>query len=149
MTYPEKTEPSRSERISLVTPTGWSRNDCLSVLGDGWISLRHTSTTDVLRADCVISVHAAGNNTIIVTNTDRHTVHATIRSTIEKLEPFGLIRIHRGAAINITHVRRLIGRGRHRLRIVLDTGDEMAVGRSFERTVRERFGARASRIAVP
>jgi DNA-binding LytR/AlgR family response regulator len=92
----------------------------------------------------VISVQAAGNNTVIVTNTDQHTVHATIRSTIEKLEPFGLIRIHRGTAINIAHVRRLIGRGRHRLRIVLDTGEEMVVGRTFERAVRVRFGARAN-----
>ena len=149
MTHPEKTEPPRSQRISLVTPTGLSRGDCLSVLGDGWISLRHTSATDVLRAGDVISVQAAGNNTVIVTNTDRHTVHATIRSTIEKLEPFGLIQIHRGAAINIARVRRLIGRGRHRLRIVLDTGEEMVVGRSFERIVRERFGARSNRIPAP
>ena len=119
-----------------------SRGDCMSILEDGWIALRHTNVTDVVRVNLVISVHSAGNNALLVTDTERYTVHATLRSTISKLERFGLIRIHRGSAINIARVRRLESRGRHRLRVILDTGTAMDVGRTFQGQIRARFGAR-------
>lgn len=121
------------------------RGECMSILDNGWLSLRHTNATDVVRVDRVISVHSAGNNALIVTDMDRYTVQATLRSAISMLEPFGLIRIHRNAAINIARVRRLESRGQHRLRVILDTGVAVDVGRTFHGEVRARFGARTHR----
>jgi DNA-binding LytR/AlgR family response regulator len=43
-------------------------------------------------------------------------------------------------AINANRVRRLVGQGRHRLMLTLDTGDEFLVGRQFQRATRSRFG---------
>ena len=64
---------------------------------------------------------------------------------VEQLEPFGFVRVHRGAAVNMPRVQRLVTQGQHRLAVVLDTGAEVNVGREFQNAIRVLLGARRQR----
>jgi DNA-binding LytR/AlgR family response regulator len=96
----------------------------------------------LLRADAILLARSTGNYTTLVTDSGEHSVRAPLTFVVQELRGFGLMRIHRAAAVNMEHVRRLVGRGRHRLVVVLDTGVEVEVGRAFQRLVRTRLGAR-------
>jgi hypothetical protein len=82
------------------------------------------------------------------------TTQGTLKSSgaladvVDTLSPLGLVRIHRGIAVNESRVRRIAGQGRHRLILTLDTGEEFLVGRQFQRFVRSRFGFRANHRSI-
>jgi DNA-binding LytR/AlgR family response regulator len=122
-----------------------SRRSCLSVLDDARVSLRYAASTEVLRIDAIVLVRSAGNSTLIVTEDGEHSVRATTSFVVEQLEPFGFVRVHRGTAVHMSRVQRLVTRGRHRVSVVLDTGVEVTVGREFQHTIRVLLGAKTQR----
>ena len=131
---------------SLFTPdSDRSRRSCLSVLADGRVALRRASTTEVVRIEAIVLARSAGNSTNVVTDTGAHMVRATMNYVVEQLEPFGFVRVHRGAAVNMPRVQRLVTQGQHRLAVVLDTGAEVNVGREFQNAIRVLLGARRQR----
>lgn len=117
----------------------------LTVLDGGRVALRYVRSTELLSVDAIVLVRSAGKYTRLVTESSEHEVRAPLTFVVEVLQTFGLARIHRAAAVNMGHVRRLVGRGRHHLSVVLSTGLEVEVGRAYQRLIRARLGARTQR----
>jgi DNA-binding LytR/AlgR family response regulator len=115
----------------------------LAVLENGWIALRRANATELLRPEWIISAHSVGNRTLIAAQSDQYTVRAPLHVAVDTLERFGLIRIHRRTAVNLARVRRLISHGQRQLHIVLDTGLEMEIGRTYQKDLRARLGGRS------
>ena len=123
-----------------------SRQWPLSVLDGGRVALRNVGVTELLCADAILLARSAGNYTLLVTESGEHRVRAPLTFVVDALKTFGLARIHRAAAVNMGQVRRLIGRGQHRLCVVLCTGMEVDVGRGYQRLIRTRLGAGTHRL---
>jgi len=66
--------------------------------------------------------------------------YASFGDVIDMVRTFGILRIHRGIAVNGAHIRRVVGRGRHRVVVVLNNGVELKVGRAFQSTLRLDLG---------
>ena len=119
-----------------------ARTERLVVLDERRITVREGAATHVVAWQEVVYVHAARNGTRIVTNLSELNVRESIHRVVAKLAPLGMVRIHRGTAVNGARIRRLVGRSGHRLTLVLDERLEFDVGRRFQRPIRLRFGAR-------
>jgi DNA-binding LytR/AlgR family response regulator len=113
----------------------------VTALDEHRIAVRHGACVEVLRSDEILSVHATGNFVRIVVQAGVLRVNAPLRATLDCLCRFGVLRIHRSTAVNTARIRRVVGRGRHRVYVVLDTGSEMAVGRAYQSEVRKTIGA--------
>lgn len=112
------------------------------VIDGSSVGVRQGSCTTVVSWCEIVYVRSARKNSWIWTT--RGTLKSTgaLADIVDTLAPLGLVRIHRGIAVNASRVRSLVGRGRHRVTITLDTGDEFLVGRRFQRSIRARFGFR-------
>jgi DNA-binding LytR/AlgR family response regulator len=122
-----------------------SRQWPLSVLPSGQVAIRWAGSTELLRGDAIVLARSVGNYTRITTDASEYVVRIPLGIVVDQLEVFGMLRIHRAVAVNITYVRRVVGRGGHRLSLVLSTGLKVEVGRSYQREVRARLGARTQR----
>jgi DNA-binding LytR/AlgR family response regulator len=109
------------------------------------VALRSARSTELLSVDAIVFARSVGNYTLLATESSEHAVRAPLTVIVEVLQAFGLARIHRTSAVNIGHVRRLVGRGRHHLSVVLSTGVEVEVGRAYQRAIRAQLGARTQR----
>jgi DNA-binding LytR/AlgR family response regulator len=110
------------------------------LLRDDRLAIRHGGCLDIVRPADIISVHAKKNLTCVVTRDATIRAYVPICDVIEILGRFGVVRIHRGVGVNIAHVRRMVGGGRHRLTVVLDTGVALTVGRVFQPAFRLQLG---------
>jgi len=112
------------------------------VIDGSSVGIRQGSSTTVVSWRDIIYVRSDKKHTWI------RTTHGTLKSSgaladiVETLSPLGLVRIHRGTAVNAGRIRSLVGHGRHRVTLTLDTGEAFLVGRKFQRGVRSRFGFR-------
>ena len=122
-----------------------SRRYGLSVLDGGRVALRYAASTELLRADTIVLARADGNRTLLVTEASEHPVRAPLSFVVDELKEFGLVRIHRAAAVNMGGVQRVVARGQHKLFVVLHTGEEVEVGRNYQRLIRDRLGVRTQR----
>jgi len=139
-------QDASTKPISLYTPfADRSRRYALSVLDGGRVALRYAASTELLLADAIVLARAEGNFTLLVTEASEHLVRAPLTFVVEELKPFGLVRIHRGAAVNMGRVQRVVARGQHKLFVVLRTGAEVEVGRNYQRLIRDRLGVRTQR----
>jgi len=119
--------------------------DFVRIIDPGNVGIRQGSTTVVVSWRDIIHVRAERKRTWFATTSGPLKSSGTLVDVVDTLSPLGLVRVHRGLAINSSRVRRLVGRGRHRLILTLDTGDEFLVGRQFQRLVRSRFGCGENR----
>ena len=128
-----------------------SRRDAASRLrtvGTGRISLDWGATTEVIQWSDVISLHSVRNHTEIVMRGRTLKVRCPLKAIVVRLAALGLVQVRRDVAVNGGRVRRLIGAGRHRLTLVLESGDCVEVGRQFQRDVRARFGAKRPNLEL-
>jgi len=121
----------------------------IAVLSDDRIAVRRGSSVDVIRSRDVVSVHSKRNVTRLVLSGGEMCVYLPFRQALDLLSHAQILRIHRGIGVNAARVRRIVGRGRHRLFVVLDTGCELTVGRAYQAAIRRQFASspplRASR----
>ena len=117
-----------------------ARSGSICRLDRDTVAVRHGASIFLLRPDEIIAVRSARNYTTIVSTAGELRVRATISEVVDTLSAFGVVRICRHSAANLARVRQLVGRGGHKLAIVLDDGTEMTVGRSFQREIRALFG---------
>ena len=121
----------------------------ISLLPDDRIAIRRGSSVDVIPSGDVVSVHSKRNVTRLVLCGGEVSVYVPFRDAVRLLSRADILRIHRGIAVNAARVRRVVGRGQHRLFIVLDTGCELSVGRAYQSAIRRLFsganGASAER----
>lgn len=131
--------------VTGETPRANGRGECLSVLSGGRLAIRHAASTELLVSNAILLARSAGNNTLLVTESGDYTVRASLVAVVEQLQTFGLEKIRRGTAVNLTRVRRLESHGQHRLTLWLDDGVMVEVGRTYQRSIRVRLGARTRR----
>lgn len=117
------------------------RPERLCVLDGERIAIRYRSSTQVFLREEIICARAAKNGTWIVTRQGDFKIREPIGTVVERLEVAGIVQIHRGIAVNAAKVRQLVGRGQHRLGIILEDGRVFQVGRQFQRLIRGRYGA--------
>ena len=110
----------------------------LTILNDHRIAIREGASMHIVQVDDIVSVHAERNVTRIAIRDCDIRVYLPFGVVLDGLRDFGVVRIHRGSAVNMARVRRLVGRGRHRLFVVLDGGAEHSVGRAFQSAIRAR-----------
>lgn len=115
------------------------RRPAIRVLDAGRIAIRCGPAITVVDLCDIILAQTSRNTTVIVTRFGELRVRETLRTVLELLGVSGLTRIHRRTAVNGLKVRRVVGRGNHRLLVFLDDGRCLAVGRGFQREVRARF----------
>jgi len=113
----------------------------ISVLPDDRIAVRRGSSVDVILSRDVVSVHSKRNVTRLVLGAGEMSVYLPFRQAVHLLSRAEILRIHRGIAVNAARVRRIVGRGRHRLFVVLDTGCELTVGRAYQAAIRRQFAS--------
>ena len=111
----------------------------LTVLSDDRIAIREGASTHIVNAKDIVSVHASRSVTHIATRDGAIRLRLPFGVVLDTLRPFGLVQIHRGSAVNIARIRRVVGRGRHRLVVVLESGAEHGVGRGFQSALRARI----------
>jgi len=116
----------------------------LIVLDNERIAIRRGASVDLIRASDVVSLHSKRNVTRLVTLGAEICIYMPFGQIVDALRPVGILRIHRGIAVNVAYIRRLIGRGQHHVFIVLDEGRELAVGRGYQTALRQQLGATPS-----
>lgn len=119
------------------------RSARLSFTSDGRLALRFGRATDLIAIESIAAVRADGNHTIFCSDGGEVRVRACLGWVVEQMRPFGLMAVGRRFAVNAARVRRVAGKGEHRLVVVLDTGMEVPVGRGYQRQVRDwlEFGS--------
>lgn len=117
------------------------RSDRLCVLDGERIAIRSRGSTQLLSREEIVCARAAKNGTWIVTRRGEFKVREPMGAVVERLEVLGIVRIHRGIAVNAAKIRQLVGRSQHRLVIILDDAGSYEVGRRFQKSIRSRFGA--------
>jgi len=130
-----------------TTSSAGASTDFVRIIGASSVAVRQGFSTVVVSWCDIIHVRAERKRTWIATTAGALKSSGTLVDVVDALASLGLVRVHRGLAINASRVRRLVGRGRHQLIITLDTGDEFLVGRHYQAIVRSRFGCRAGGFA--
>jgi DNA-binding LytR/AlgR family response regulator len=85
----------------------------------------------------ILAVQAEGNYVSLRHRTNPYLVHESLSSMAEKLKPYGFIRIHRSAVVNISAVEEIqpLPTGEYRLR--LKAGQEYLVTRTYKHNLRD------------
>jgi DNA-binding LytR/AlgR family response regulator len=85
----------------------------------------------------ILAVQAEGNYVSLRHRTNPYLVHESLSSMAEKLKPYGFIRIHRSAVVNISAVEEIqpLPTGEYRLRV--KGGKEYLVTRTYKRNLRD------------
>jgi DNA-binding LytR/AlgR family response regulator len=91
----------------------------------------------LLNLDDIVAVQAEGNYVSLRHRTHPYLVHESLSSMAEKLKPYGFIRIHRSAVVNISAVEEIqpLPTGEYRLR--LKGGKEYLVTRRYKHCLRD------------
>ena len=85
----------------------------------------------------ILAVQAEGNYVSLQHRRNPYLVHESLSSMAEKLKPYGFIRIHRSAVVNISAVEEIqpLPTGEYRLRV--KGGKEYLVTRTYKRNLRD------------
>ncbi len=85
----------------------------------------------------ISAVQAEGNYVSLQHRPNPHLVHASLSSMVEKLKPYGFIRIHRSVLVNISAVEEIqpLLTGEYRLRI--RGGKEYLVTRTYKHNLKD------------
>jgi len=116
-----------------------SSSASLVILSGDRIAVRHGSSVNIVHVSDIATIRAMRNVTCIATRHGELRVTLPFGSALDCLSPFGIMRIHRSAAVNVARILRIVGGGRHRLVIALDDGTEHHVGRSFQPELRAQL----------
>ena len=85
----------------------------------------------------ILAVHAEGNYVSLQHRPNPYLVHESLSSMVEKLKPYGFIRIHRSVVVNISAVEEIqpLPTGEYRLRV--KGGKEYLVTRTYKHNLRD------------
>jgi DNA-binding LytR/AlgR family response regulator len=85
----------------------------------------------------IVAVQAEGNYVSLLHRSSTYLLRGSLSSMAEKLKPYGFIRIHRSAVVNISAVEevRPLPTGEYRLRV--KGGKEYLVTRTYKRNLRD------------
>ena len=96
------------------------------------VSINRSQLAIPLRS--ILCIEVFGNNCVVHTQTQRHTVYATLESLRDQLDPAVFLRCHRSYVVNLVHVSGLDEQG-----FVLRDGGLVPVGRTLRATARQAW----------
>lgn len=85
----------------------------------------------------IVAVQAEGNYVSLRHRTSPYLVHESLSSMAEKLKPYGFIRIHRSAIVNISAVEEVQPLPTGECRLRLKGGKEYLVTRRYKQNLRD------------
>jgi DNA-binding LytR/AlgR family response regulator len=113
---------------------------CILILDELRVAIRHGATTTIVDHDEIVLAKSERNMTRIVTMDGEYRVREPFHAALARLASVGMTQVHRCAAVNSRRVRQLVGRGQHRLLILLNDGRSVVVGRNYQPRVKRQFG---------
>jgi len=93
----------------------------------------------ILRADQVDWIQAADNYVNLHCGHETHALRGTMNSLQQTLDPAKFIRIHRSAIVNLDRVKALQPWFRGDYRVVLTTGVQLTLSKSYRQSLRDRL----------
>ena len=119
---------SLDEALDEHTLSAHSHDDRLAIKDSGRI-LR-------VPLDDVLWIDAAGNYMCVHTPTETHVLRATMRDLEGRLDPHRFQRIHRSTIVNVAHVKELRTHLNGEYFLILDSGQQLKLSRSYKDKVR-------------
>jgi two-component system LytT family response regulator len=86
--------------------------------------------------DDILWIDAAGDYMCVHTGQDTHVLRATMRELEGKLDPRRFQRIHRSTIVNVARVRELRSHLNGEYFLILDSGQQLKLSRSYKDKVR-------------
>jgi two-component system, LytTR family, response regulator len=84
----------------------------------------------------IVSVHAEGNYVLLLTGPTSYLLRESISDLVEKLKPYGFIRIHRSFLVNGSMVEEIHPYATGDYRVRLEGGNEYPVARSYRKNLK-------------
>jgi two-component system LytT family response regulator len=116
------------EALADMEPNGRPVDDRLAIKDSGRI-LR-------VPLDEILWIDAAGDYMCVHTGADTHVLRATMRELEGRLDPRRFQRIHRSTIVNIARVRELRSHLNGEYFLILDSGQQLKLSRSYKDKVR-------------
>ena len=91
----------------------------------------------LLSADEILAFQAEGELVWIITARKKYLATHTLKALAERLKDSGFCRIHRGAVVNVEHVRKMSALTSQRWLLTLSNGQEFIVSKRQASTVRD------------
>jgi two-component system, LytTR family, response regulator len=84
----------------------------------------------------IVSIHAEGNYVLLQKGPTSYLLRESISGLVEKLKPYGFIRIHRSFLVNSSMVEEIHPRTTGDYRVRLKGGNEYPVARSYRKNLK-------------
>lgn len=84
----------------------------------------------------IVSIHAEGNYVLLQKGSTSYLLRESISSLMEKLKPYGFIRIHRSYLVNSAMVEEIHPHATGEYRVRLKGGNEYPVARSYRKNLK-------------
>lgn len=99
---------------------------------DAGLWLRDGTLTTRIDPAAIVWVQSAGNYVeYCLVDGRRHLIRATLRAEEQRLQPYGIVRVHRTRLVNPARVARIEMRPSGDAELTLDTGETIAASRRF------------------
>jgi two-component system, LytTR family, response regulator len=103
------------------------------------LAVRTRDKLILLRFDQVDWIEAADNYVYVHCGSETHTLRQTMNALQETLDPQKFLRIHRSAIVNLDRVKSLQPWFRGDYRVIMSSGAELTLSRSYRNALRERI----------
>jgi len=103
------------------------------------LAVRTRDKLILLRSDQVDWIEAADNYVYIHCGNETHTLRQTMNALQGTLDPQKFLRIHRSAIVNLDRVKSLQPWFRGDYRVIMSSGAELTLSRSYRHALRERI----------
>jgi len=101
------------------------------------IAIKNRGRIVLVDAAELVSAEAQGNYVLLQQQTGSYLLRDTIHSMVEKLKPYGFIRIHRSALVNVAFVETIEPGVGSECIVRMKTGKEYAVTRTYRENLKE------------
>lgn len=84
-------------------------------------------------------IGAEGNYVRLCTGTENHLLRETMAHLEQRLDPRGFLRVHRSFIVNLKYIKEVRRQTNGDSVVILDNGEQVAMGRSYRIALREHF----------
>jgi len=95
------------------------------------VMVRNGDVIRFVKADRIEWLESDGNYVVLHSEGERHRVRSTLQGLLERLDPHRFVRIHRSHAVSLDHVRELQSWFGGDYLVVMESGEELRMSRSY------------------
>jgi two-component system LytT family response regulator len=129
----------RRHNIALDRPQPTITFQDSSNRGRDRLAVRTRDKMILIRSDQIDWVEAADNYVYLHCGNETHTLRETMNALQKTLDPEKFLRIHRSAIVNLDRVKSLQPWFRGDYRVIMSSGAELTLSRSYRQGLRERI----------